>query len=202
MHARRCGTAAPADALAPTPPPLRDEPTIAGSSLSRLPGPRAWPLLGNLPDLDTQRLHVRLEQWTRDFGPTYRVRLGRREALVVARPDWISRILRDRPDGWRRLQSMQAVIRESGAHGVFSAEGDDWRRQRRLVMGAFDPGHLKRYFPRLVRDTARLRLSRSAPPRPAGPATSGRPTTRRAPAGRRPPHWPRSRPASRPPAAR
>src|SRR5678816_1912721 len=82
--------------------------------------------------------------------------MGRRETLVVARKDLIAQILRDRPDGWRRLQSMQDIIREMGSHGLFSAEGDDWRRQRKLVMAAFDPGHLKRYFPSLVRVTGRL----------------------------------------------
>jgi cytochrome P450 len=53
---------------------------------------------------------------------------------------------------------MQSVIGEMGAHGLFSAEGDDWRKQRRLVMKAFDPAHLKHYFPSLQRVTERLRL--------------------------------------------
>ena len=101
-------------------------------TLACLPGPRAWPLLGNLPQLELRRMHVQLERWTREHGPSYRIRLGRRDALVVAKPDAIARILRERPDGWRRLESMQAVIREIGAHGVFSAEGDDWRRQPRV----------------------------------------------------------------------
>jgi cytochrome P450 len=121
--------------------------TAAASPLGAVAGPRGWPLLGNLPQLDPQRMHLQLERWSREHGPVYRIRMGRRDALVVARPDLLSRILRDRPDGWRRLQAIQAVAREVGAHGVFSAEGEDWRRQRRLVMGAFDPGHLKRLLP-------------------------------------------------------
>ena len=122
-----------------------------------LPGPRPWPLLGNLPQLDAKRMHATLEDWASIHGPVYRIRLGRYDVVVVSRTDLIAGILRDRPDGWRRLRSMQTVIREMRGHGLFSAEGDEWRRQRRLVMGAFDPGHLYRFFPSLVRVTERLR---------------------------------------------
>lgn len=102
-------------------------------------------------------MHAQLEGWADVHGPLYRLRLGGRDALVVARSELIAGILRDRPDGWRRWSAMADIIHELGTRGVFSAEGDDWRRQRRLVMAAFDPAHLKRYFPALVRVTERLR---------------------------------------------
>lgn len=126
-------------------------------TFASLPGPKPWPLLGNLPQLDGQRMHVQLERWVRDYGPIYRIRLGRRDVMVVAQPELIAGVLRDRPGGWRRMRNMRDVMAEMGGLGVFAAEGDDWRRQRKLVMSAFDPGHLKRYFPSLVRVTERLR---------------------------------------------
>lgn len=125
--------------------------------LAALSGPPAWPLVGHLPQIDTTRLHAQLEGWAVEHGPLYRLRLGRRDALVVTQSDLIAALMRDRPDGWRRPHGVQRAIAEMGAHGVFSAEGDDWRRQRRIVMRAFDPAHLKRYFPSLVRVTERLR---------------------------------------------
>ena len=128
----------------------------ASRTVSSLPGPRPWPLVGNLAQVDAERMHATLEAWADEYGPLYRFQMGRREVLVVARKDLIAQVFRDRPDGWRRLQSMQQIIREMGSHGLFSAEGTDWRRQRRLVMAAFDPGHLKRYFPSLRRVTERL----------------------------------------------
>ena len=125
--------------------------------LSDLGGPRGWPLLGNLLDLEIPRLHQQLEGWAGEHGPVYRLRMGMRDALVVARPDLIDGILRDRPDGWRRLPSLRAVIQEMGLDGLFSAEGDTWRRQRRLVTAAFTPSTLKRYFPLIERITERLK---------------------------------------------
>ena len=125
--------------------------------LAELDGPPGWPLVGNLPQIEIPSLHTQLEAWARRYGPLYRLRLGPRDVLVVSQADLIASMLRDRPDGWRRMRTMADVIREIGGHGVFSAEGDEWRRQRRLVMSAFDPGHLKRFFPALVRVTERFR---------------------------------------------
>lgn len=131
-------------------------PATPARRVADLPGPPAWPLVGNLLQFDLPRLHQQMEAWAAVYGPTYRLRVGPRQALVVSDADTIAAALRDRPDTWRRMRPIEAVIRESGGHGVFSAEGDDWRRQRRLVMSAFDPGHLKRFYPSLRRVTERL----------------------------------------------
>jgi cytochrome P450 len=40
--------------------------------------------------------------------------------------------------------------------GLFGSNGEMWRRQRRMVMAAFDPAHIKRYFPALCRVAQRL----------------------------------------------
>lgn len=132
------------------------DPAVAARRVADLPGPRPWPVIGNLLQFDLPRLHQQMEDWADVYGPTYRLRVGPREALVVSDAEVIAGALRDRPDTWRRMRPIEAVIRESGGHGVFSAEGDDWRRQRRLVMSAFDPGHLKRFYPSLRRVTERL----------------------------------------------
>ncbi len=152
--ARAAESPLPADAR-----PASDEDIGAAPPrrLADLPGPPRRPLVGNLLQLDRERMHDTLERWAAAYGPLYRVDFGRGDALVVADAAPIATILRARPDGWRRLAWQQRVIREMGGHGVFSAEGDDWRRQRRLVMAAFDPAHLHRYFPSLVRVTERLK---------------------------------------------
>jgi len=129
----------------------------ATKRIADVAGPRGWPVIGNMLQIEVPRIHAQLEAWAATYGPIFRLRLSFRDALVVSRPDLVAAIFRDRPDGWRRLETMQAVLRETGVHGLFSAEGDDWRRQRRLVMAAFDPGHLRSYFPSLLRVTERLK---------------------------------------------
>jgi len=51
---------------------------------------------------------------------------------------------------------LETIFRELGISGVFAANGDQWRAQRKVVMAAFDTSHLRSYFPFLVRVTERF----------------------------------------------
>jgi cytochrome P450 len=122
-----------------------------------LPGPSRVPLLGNLLQIEVTRMHQQLEQWAAAYGPIYRLKLGKRRAVVVAEHELVATILRDRPDGFRRTSKLEQVWGEMGLlNGVFAANGESWRRQRRMVMAAFDPAHVKAYFPALTRVAQRL----------------------------------------------
>ncbi len=125
-------------------------------ALDALPGPGALPVLGNVLQLELPRLHQQLEDWAAQYGAIYRLQIGRQRFVCIADPDLIGAILRLRPEHWRRVRRLEQIAREIGANGVFSAEGASWSRQRRMVMAAFDPGHLKRFFPRQVLITERL----------------------------------------------
>lgn len=126
-------------------------------TLAELPGPRGVPLLGNLLELDPPRLHQTLERWVAEYGPLFRLRMGRQQVVVIAESQPIFAVLRDRPGTFRRLGTFAPIFEELGVAGVFSAEGDAWRRQRRIVMQAFHPGHLRAFFPALAGITERLR---------------------------------------------
>jgi hypothetical protein len=52
--------------------------------ITDLPSPRGIPILGNALQLDPPRLHQQLEGWAREFGPFYRLKLGKRDFVVVA----------------------------------------------------------------------------------------------------------------------
>jgi len=128
--------------------------------ISDLPGPRGLPLIGNAHQLlRVSRLHERGEQWARRYGPIVRVDIGRRRLVGISDPDEIHRILRERPDSFRRWRAQEIVIREMdgmGPAGVFIAEGEEWKRQRRLVIGALNTNHLHRYFEVIRTSTERL----------------------------------------------
>jgi cytochrome P450 len=121
-----------------------------------LPGPRGLPLLGNMLQLDTTSMHLTAEKWSREYGDYFRFRIGPRQILVLANPEAITAALRDRPDGFQRTSRLSAIAKEMGFNGVFSAGGESWRRQRPMVMASFDPGHIKTYFPALVKVTQRF----------------------------------------------
>ena len=113
--------------------------TIATRSIDELPGPKGVPILGNLPQIDPLQFHLSLEGWAREFGPLCRVRFGRNRTLLVSDPVLIGSLLRDRPDALRRTSRSSQIFGEVLTTGVFSAEGDNWKRQRKLVLAVLDP---------------------------------------------------------------
>ncbi len=69
----------------------------------------------------------------------------------------VAAVLRDRPEGFRRTDRLEAIGTDMGLKpGLFGANGDAWKRQRRMVMAAFDPGHVKAYYPSLAKCGERL----------------------------------------------
>jgi cytochrome P450 len=69
----------------------------------------------------------------------------------------ISGVLRQRPDTFRRGPRLEQVSRELGFHGLFSSNGEDWRRQRPMVLAGLDPSHIRSFMPAMVEVTGRLR---------------------------------------------
>ena len=132
------------------PPALRD--------IADLPGPRGWPVVGNLFQIERNHLHQNVEAWHREFGPVFRFNLGRRTLVGLADHEAIAAALRDRPDGFRRTRQLETIGTEMGLKpGVFGVNGEAWKNQRRMVMAGFDPTHVKAYFPSLLKVTQRLR---------------------------------------------
>jgi len=129
----------------------------APREIADLPGPPRIPLLGSLHKVRPAIIHRQLEGWSRAYGPYYRLKLAKRELLVVSDHEVIATMLRDRPDGFRRSDRLEHIAAEMGLEpGVFGSEGESWRRQRRMVMAGFDPAHVKAYFPSMARVAQRL----------------------------------------------
>jgi len=121
-----------------------------------LPGPRGLPILGNSLQIDPSRLHLVAEEWGRKYGDYFRCHIGGRNLLVIQNPEAIATVLRDRPEGFERTTRLTQIAKEMGFDGLFSVNGEQWRRQRPMVMAGLDPAHIKSYFPALVRVTQRF----------------------------------------------
>ena len=126
-------------------------------SLAELPSPKGLPLLGNALQLDPARMHLILEGWCKELGPTYTFGLGPKRVFVSADPEHLQTALRERPERYRRFAPIESVLAEMGGNGVFSVEGEAWRPQRKLIMRALASTNFRAYFPAIQAITERLR---------------------------------------------
>ncbi|HVY78489.1 MAG TPA: cytochrome P450 [Solirubrobacterales bacterium] len=135
-------------------------------TIAELPGPRGLPLVGSAHKLvPMSRSHLVFEQWARRYGPIFRVKVGPRMVVAIDDEEAINAILRDRPAGFRRWRNIPEVIQEINEAApqmrgtppaLFAAEGEEWKRQRRLVVTALNKDHLHRYFGVVRTATKRL----------------------------------------------
>lgn len=127
--------------------------------LDTLPGPKGLPILGSMFDLDPKKLHSVLQGWCDTYGTMYTFKVAHMRFVVCSDPRTVQHVLSARPEEFRRLSTLTAVVDELGGTGMFSAEGEAWKRQRRIAMPAFHNRNLKAFFPVLEKVTARLKNS-------------------------------------------
>ena len=127
-------------------------------SITDLPkAPGGLPIVGNLLQIDLEKFHVQLENWCDAIGPIFTFRMGGREIVCLSDTGTINDMLRARPTVWRRVRAIERVTGEMRVKGVFSAEGDEWKLQRKVVAMALNSAHINRFFPKLEATTRRLK---------------------------------------------
>ena len=130
---------------------------VAKRTLDDLPGPKGLPFLGNIHQLDLANHHLILERWAAQYGPVYLFKRGAARVVALSRPKWCEQVLRQRPETFTRDSGIAPVFSEMGGDGVFSAEGDAWRPQRRLATLALAQRHFRGLYPKLQIVTTRLK---------------------------------------------
>lgn len=113
------------------------------TTLQELPGPKGIPVFANLFNLYLNSLHSQVEQWADEHGDVFHLNLAVSNFLCVTRPSLIQKIYAARPHEFVRMKKMDSVIQQAGVHGVFNAEGEDWKLHRSIITKGLDglPAH-------------------------------------------------------------
>ena len=121
-----------------------------------LPGPKGVPLLGNILQVKPDTIHNDIQKWGDEFGDVFKFRLGHIQLIGILDHEIIAEILKERPDGFIRQQKMGNILKDAGAHGLFTAEGDEWKLQRKIITKGLDVKHQQTFFPSILTSTERL----------------------------------------------
>ncbi|KAH0619168.1 hypothetical protein JD844_018909 [Phrynosoma platyrhinos] len=118
-------------------PAVCPRPPSAPHSLSALPGPTKWPLMGSLLDIlwkgGLKRQHETLADYHRKFGKIFRMKLGAFDSVHIGAPCLLEALYRKESAYPQRLEikpwKAYRDYRKEG-YGLLILEGKDWQRVR------------------------------------------------------------------------
>ena len=117
--------------------------------IKQIPAPRGLPLLGHIPELSRDPLGYFLRNG-RAFPQIVRLDLGPRQMILVSHPDQVKYILQDNNKNFAKgYDTARPVL----GNGLVTAEGEEWRRERRLMQPAFNRSSLLELLPMMVSST-------------------------------------------------
>lgn len=125
-------------------------------TIADLPSPKGHPFVGNALQLAGRQMHQKFTGWVREYGPMFRLDVLGHPVVIVSDAATVHALLRDRPEGFRRAGGLKQVMSELNIGGVFIAEGEAWRKQRKLVMSGLNVEVIRHFFPTMAAMTQGL----------------------------------------------
>ncbi|OWU80367.1 cytochrome P450 [Loktanella sp. 22II-4b] len=85
-------------------------------------------------------------------------------SYLVNEPELVARVLKERPDDFPKSDRVGEGLRPLLGRSVFLTNGEEWKRQRRIIDPAFEGGRLREVFPAMLAATeaAVTRLGQAA----------------------------------------
>lgn len=124
-------------------------------ALRTVPGPTGLPLLGSIFDLRRKGVFWFYVDGWREYGDVFRFRAGPLTLYQFVRPEHIQHILIKNAGNYVKGFSHEK-LRVALGLGVFTSEGDLWRRQRRLMAPTYTPSRVTRFAGFMLDETRRM----------------------------------------------
>lgn len=99
-------------------------------------GPVPWEMVRAVPAIRRDPLRY-LESLTARYGDLVAFPMPRRPALLVNDPDGVQRVLVDNARSYSKDTAQYSSLATVTGSGLLTADGDAWRRRRRLMQPAF-----------------------------------------------------------------
>ena len=117
---------------------------MSQTSTKFAPGPKGLPLIGSIGTMRAKGpLGFWLDLW-QDYGDVARTQMGPQILMQFVRPEHVQHILVKNQDNYIKGMSHDTLRIPLGT-GILTAEGELWRRQRRLMSPTYTPRAVKRF---------------------------------------------------------
>ncbi|MGD8597873.1 MAG: cytochrome P450, partial [Anaerolineae bacterium] len=119
------------------------------------PGPQGLPLIGSIGTLRAKGpLDFWFDLW-QEYGDVARAQMGPQLLMQFVRPEHVQHILVKNKDNYVKGPSHDSLRIPLGT-GILTAEGDLWRRQRRLMSPTYTPRAVQRFADIMLDATDRM----------------------------------------------
>lgn len=107
------------------------------------PSPKGHPIFGNIREFTSNTLQFLLD--IRAYGDLASFKFGPFRAYVINHPDIIHDVLVTQANKFYKTSATKGVTKEVLGSGLFTNDGDSWKRQRKLVQPAFHTKRIANY---------------------------------------------------------
>ncbi|XP_073530050.1 cytochrome P450 2C5-like [Phyllobates terribilis] len=101
------------------------------------PGPKPWPIIGNIPNLNLQKPYLSLQELAKKYGPVYSITLGVQKMVVLCGYDVVKEALVNQAEYFSDRPNMPALSDYSRGYGIGFSNGHNWKAMKRFTLSTF-----------------------------------------------------------------
>eukprot|EP00569_Conticribra_weissflogii_P004658 CAMPEP_0171338004 /NCGR_PEP_ID=MMETSP0878-20121228/7049_1 /TAXON_ID=67004 /ORGANISM="Thalassiosira weissflogii, Strain CCMP1336" /LENGTH=299 /DNA_ID=CAMNT_0011839713 /DNA_START=13 /DNA_END=909 /DNA_ORIENTATION=+ len=134
---------------------IRQKKQDVNSSIPKVPGPR--PIIGNKIE-SAEELVVKMEEWASKYSKNgiVEMNLYGTRYIIVCDDRAAAKLEAARPFEVTRLPQFEAVFQSLSSQGLFGAEGENWKKDRRIVGPSLSRKNVRDYMSSVKIVTHRL----------------------------------------------
>ncbi|XP_070789205.1 cytochrome P450 2K6-like [Pituophis catenifer annectens] len=104
------------------------------SSHNLPPRPRTIPILGNLHMMDLKRPYGTMLEWSKEYGPVFRTKLGLQEMVVLTGYETVKEALVNQAEAFAERPFIPILEEATKGFGLVFAHGEHWKVMRRFTL--------------------------------------------------------------------
>ncbi|XP_077147756.1 cytochrome P450 2K1-like [Ranitomeya variabilis] len=98
------------------------------------PGPKPWPIIGNILNLDVQKPYLSFQELAKTYGPVYSIKIGVQEMVVLSGYDVVKEALVNQAEVFTDRPNIPVFMDFSKGYGIVFSNGHSWKAMRRFTL--------------------------------------------------------------------
>lgn len=98
------------------------------------PGPKPWPIIGNIPNLNVQKPYLSFQELAKKYGPVFSIKIGAQKMVVLSGYDTVKEALVTHAEAFSDRPNVPIFMDITRGYGVIFSNGHNWKAMRRFTL--------------------------------------------------------------------